>query len=55
MSIMSDLYDFKMYVFDHGEPEKFLLFIGNFNITLVVTETLEMDVKINYLCTLVCG
>ena len=32
-----DLYDFKMSLFDHGEPEEFLLFIHNFNMTLAAT------------------
>ena len=41
--------------FYHGEPETFLLFIRNFNMTLAVTGTLEMDAKIQYICTLVSG
>ena len=52
-SSTSDLYAFKMSLLDHGEPEEFMLFIRNFNMTLVATGTLEMDVKIQYLCTLV--
>ena len=54
-SSMSYLYEFKISLFEHGDPEKFLLFIRDFNMTLVATETLEMDAKIWYLCTLVRG
>ena len=51
----SDLYDFKTSLFYHGDPEEFLLFIRNFNMTNAGTGMLEMDVKIQYLSTLVCG
>ena len=51
----SNLYEFKMSLFDHGNLEEFLLFIRNFNITLAATGTLEMDAKSQYLCTLVRG
>ena len=44
-----------MYLFDHGDPEEFLLFVCNFNMTLVATGTLEMGAKIQYLRTLVRG
>ena len=54
-SIRSDLYEFKMSLFDHGEPEEFLLFVHNFNITLSSTGTLETDTKVQYLHTLVRG
>ena len=50
-----DLYEFKMSLFDHGKPEDFLLSVRNFNMTLAETGTLEMDVNIHYLCTLVHG
>ena len=50
-----DLYDFKMSLFDHGEPGEFLLFIYNFNMTLAATGTLDTDANIQYLCTLVHG
>ena len=50
-----DLYEFKIYLFDHGNPEKFLLFVTNFNMTLMTTGTLETGEKIHYLCMLVCG
>ena len=54
-SITSDLYEFNMYLFDHGEPEESLLFIHNFNMTLAETGALYMDAKIQYLRTLVYG
>ena len=54
-SSTSDLYEFKMSLFEHGHPEEFLLFMQNFNMTLTSTGTLNMDSEINNLCTLVCG
>ena len=51
-SSTSDLYEFKMSLFDHGKPEDFLLFIRNFNTNLAATGMLNMDTKIQYLCTL---
>ena len=53
-SSSSDLYKFKMDMFDNGEPEEFLLFLQNFNITLAVSGTLATDKNIQYICTLVC-
>ena len=47
MSSMPDLYDFSMYLFDHGEPEEFLLFVRNFNMTLAASGTQETDEKFN--------
>ena len=52
MSSTLDLYGFKMYLFDHGKQEEFLLFIRNFNMTLTETVMLEMDTNIQYLCIL---
>ena len=54
-SSTSDLYEFKMSLFDHGKPEDFLLFIRNFNTNLAATGMLNMDTKIQYLCTLLHG
>ena len=51
----SDLYEFKMYLFDHGNPEQFLLFIRKFDKNLAETGTLDMDTNIKYLLTLVRG
>ena len=54
-SSTSDIYEFKMSLFDHGNPEEFLFFIRNLNKTLAATWTLDMNAKIQYLCTLVRG
>ena len=54
-SSTSYLYEFKMSLFDHGDLEDFLLFIRNFNMNLVETGTLDMDTKIQYICTQVRG
>ena len=45
----------KISLFDHGDPDEFMVFIRNFNTTIVVTGTLEMGVEIHYLHTLVGG
>ena len=52
-SSTSDLYEFKMSLFEHGKMEEFLLFVRNFNMTLVATGTLETDMEIQYLRILV--
>ena len=49
----SDLYEFRISLFDHGDPEKFLLFIRNLKMTLEATGTLKTDVKVQYLRTIV--
>ena len=49
------IYEFKMYVFYHGKPKKFLLFVLNLSTNLAVTGPPDMDAKIQYLCTLVRG
>ena len=54
-SIMSDLYEFKMSLFDNVDPEEFLLFVRNFNMTLTASGMMEMGAKVQYLCTLVDG
>ena len=41
--------------FDHFKTEEFLLFVQNFKMALATTVTLEMNVKVNYFCTLVRG
>ena len=48
-SSTSDLYEFKMSFFDNGKPEEFLLFVCNFNMTLAVSEMLELGAKYQYL------
>ena len=49
-----DLYEFKMYLFENGDPEEFLLSVRNFNMTIAALWALEAGAKIQYLCTLVC-
>ena len=44
-----------MELIDYGEPEYFLLFVRNFNMTLAAPCALAMDAKVQYLCTLVRG
>ena len=51
----SDLYEFKMHFFDNSEPEKFLLFVRNFIMTLKASRTFKSDPKIHYLRTLLQG
>ena len=46
-------YKFRMSLFDNGKPEGFLLFVRNFNITILAKGTLEMGSKIQYFRTLV--
>ena len=50
-----DLYEFKIYLFDNGKSEEFLLFVRNFNMTLAASGTLEADAKFQYLCNILCG
>ena len=50
-----DPYEFKMVLFDNGDPEELFLFIRNFNNTLKASGTLLDGAKIQYLCTLLCG
>ena len=50
-----DLYGFRISLFDHGEPEEFLFFVRNFQMTLVATGALETEAKVQYLRTLVSG
>ena len=54
-SITSDLYEFRMSSFDHGEPLEFLLFVRNFQMTLTAMRTLETEAKVQYIHTLVHG
>ena len=54
-SSTSDLYYFRMYLFDDSNPEEFLLFVRNFNMTLVEIGILETGANIQYLLTLVHG
>ena len=54
-SSTSDIYEFRMPLFDHGDTEEFLLFVQNFQMTLAASGTLETEVKVQYICTLVRG
>ena len=54
-SSKSELYEFKMSLFDNVKTEEFLLFVCNFNMTLPELRTLETDTKYQYLCTLFHG
>ena len=49
------LYEFKIAFLDNGNQEIVLLFIRNFNMTLAESVTLGVDVKVQYLRTLVRG
>ena len=55
MSSTSDLNELNRSLLYHCEQEEFLLLVRNFNMTLAATGMLEMDSKIQYLCTLVHG
>ena len=50
-----DLNEYKMALFDNGNPEKFLLFVRNFNMILKDSGTLEPAAKAWYFRMLVCG
>ena len=52
---MLELYEFKMSLYDHGEPGEFLLFISIFNTNHAETRMLEMDTNILYLRKLFRG
>ena len=55
MSENSYLYKLKMALFDNGEPEEFLSFLQNFNMTLEASGTRNDGVKIQWFYTLVHG
>ena len=52
---MSDFCKFNMILFDHGDLKEFLLFASNFNRNLEATGNLDMDMRIQYICILVCS
>ena len=54
-SSTSYIYEFRMSLFDHGDPEGFLLFMQNFQITLAATGTLETEARFQYLRKLFHG
>ena len=49
---MSNLYEFKMSLFENGKPEEFLLFVRHFNMNLAASGTLEVGAKFQYLCNI---
>ena len=51
----SDVYEFKMALFDNGYPEEFLLFMRNFKMTLEASGTLAASANLQYLRTILCG
>ena len=51
----SDLYEFKIVLFDNSAIGEFLLFARNFNVTLKASGTLNSGVNIQYRCNLVRG
>ena len=54
-SSTSDIYEFRMSLFDHGEPEEFLLFARNFKMIIAASVKIETLEKVQYLLTLVRG
>ena len=54
-SSLSEIYEFKMALFENGEPEEFLLFMRNFNMTLVESGMMSMGTEIKYIRNLVRG
>ena len=55
LSAKSDLYEFKIALFENGEPEEFLLFVCNFNMTLTASQMLKTAGKVQYLLMIIGG
>ena len=51
----SDLYEFKVALFDNGEPQEFLFIVRNLQIMLEASGTLAANAKIQYLRMLLRG
>ena len=51
----SDMNEFKMNLFDNGDPEQFLLFVQNYKMTLEASGKLTENAKFQYLRTILCG
>ena len=49
----SDLYEFKMNLFDNGYLEEFLLFVCKFSMTLAVPGKILIDAKVKHIFTIV--
>ena len=55
MSSLSDIYELRISLFDHGDPEEFLLFVHKFKIDFAATGTLGTEAKVQYLSTILRG
>ena len=55
ISEKSDMYEFKMDLFDNVKPEELLLFVQNFKMTIAASVMLAANAKIQYLHTLISG
>ena len=51
----SEVYKFKMALFDNGESEEFLLFLRNFKTTIDASGTLTVNAELQYLRPLLRG
>ena len=51
----SGLYEFKMALFGKVQPEEFLLFVRNFQMTFQASGAISSSENIQYLCMLLCG
>ena len=51
----SDPYEFKMALFDNGNPEEFFLSVRNLNMVIEASGTLKAGMNIQYICTLIGG
>ena len=51
----SDLYEFKMALFDNGKPDHFLFFVCSFNMIIEASGMLKAGMKVKYLRNLVSG
>ena len=48
----SDIYEFKMALFDNGDPEELVLLMQNFKMMLKASGILDTSANLQYLCTL---
>ena len=51
----SDLYEFKIALFDKGGLEELLLFVKNYKMMLEDLETLPVNMKLHYIFTILCS
>ena len=52
---MSDLYEFRMYLFDNGDTEECLFFVLNFKMMIEASGSMDTGAKVQHLRTLVHG